>query len=522
LQKLKNEHKYKICKKKYKIQKQVDIKVSSNNMGISNYYLPLHIAYGGLALITSLLNNVFILFYVSTFISVFQIDSTSFLIGETVFLIWNSINDPLFGWLSDSGTLQNDSLRAHNDVVIKRIKALYLFGPLFALSFLLFWFELFNVGVQFSIALCLYDSFLTMVDLHHQALLADLTVEAKDRVRFNSYCSAASATGCISVFISYALWNKHNLFQFQLLCVGLSVFACFGFIYCCKSMLSYFEDKDYPSRSTNVSKIGNVGDAKKYTYQVLKHRNFLLFAAMNLIQVFHCHFNSNFFPIFIQHLLSHALTPTAAAILLGLSFLLPHINNLYFLQLCKRYGSYFIVKCLFITKLSLAIVMLLFGMNYWYLLCLFIVSNRIFTEGTCQLLNLIISDLVDEDFVKYKRKSPVSALVFGTAALLSKPGQTLAPLVGSYMLYLQTGKSIFMNQNLQSGINSENNHDYINHEDESQVKHGCFIILTMIPIVCAVMQLFIWQFFTLKDNKLKQVKRDRIHIEEKLNYGSFI
>ena len=71
-------------------------------------------------------------------------------------------------------------------------------------------------------------------------------------------------------------------------------------------------------------------------------------------------------------------------------------------------------------------------------------SNRVFTEGTCKLLNLVISDLVDEDCVLHRRNQAVSALVFGVAALLSKPGQTLAPLIGTSLLALQTGKMNFM------------------------------------------------------------------------------
>ena len=66
-------------------------------------------------------------------------------------------------------------------------------------------------------------------------------------------------------------------------------------------------------------------------------------------------------------------------------------------------------------------------------------SNRVFTEGTCKLLNLVISDLVDEDYVIHNRNQAVSALMFGTSALLSKPGQTLAPLIGTWLLAQQTG-----------------------------------------------------------------------------------
>ena len=81
------------------------------------------------------------------------------------------------------------------------------------------------------------------------------------------------------------------------------------------------------------------------------------------------------------------------------------------------------------------------GFNFFF-------SNRVFTEGTCKLLNLIISDLVDEDFVLHNRKQAISALIFGTSALFSKPGQTLAPLIGTWLLAKRTGQSLFYSDDL--------------------------------------------------------------------------
>ena len=76
-------------------------------------------------------------------------------------------------------------------------------------------------------------------------------------------------------------------------------------------------------------------------------------------------------------------------------------------------------------------------------LCAYLACNRVFTEGTCKLLTLVITDLVDEDVVLNDRRRGVSALIFGTAAFLSKPGQTLAPLIGTALIAAETGKEVF-------------------------------------------------------------------------------
>ena len=144
-----------------------------------------------------------------------------------------------------------------------------------------------------------------------------------------------------------------------------------------------------------------------------------------------------------------------------------------------------------------------FGLKYFVLFLFF--SNRIFTEGTCKLLNLIISDLVDEDFVLHKRKQTISALVFGTSALLSKPGQTLAPLIGTWLLAEQTGHSLFYSDTV-SGNKDVNFHT----SADQNLRWGCFYVLVYVPIGVAALQIIVWSRFDLHGSKLQRVKHLRL------------
>lgn len=151
----------------------------------------------------------------------------------------------------------------------------------------------------------------------------------------------------------------------------------------------------------------------------------------------------------------------------GISYVAPHLNNLYFLPLCRRWGVYAVVRGLFLLKLGLSLLMLLAGPDRPGLLCFFIAryapptlaptplcpppslsraplstgSNRVFTEGTCKLLTLVVTDLVDEDLVLNHRTQAASALLFGMVALVTKPGQTFAPLLGTWLLCFYTGEA---------------------------------------------------------------------------------
>lgn len=58
--------------------------------------------------------------------------------------------------------------------------------------------------------------------------------------------------------------------------------------------------------------------------------------------------------------------------LTGISYVAPHLNNLYFLTLCQRFGVYQVIRWLFMLKLGLSVVMLLAGADHVSLLCIFI------------------------------------------------------------------------------------------------------------------------------------------------------
>ncbi|NXU06001.1 MF13A protein, partial [Buphagus erythrorhynchus] len=263
------------------------------------FHLPTAVIYGSLSLFVSILHNVFLLYYVDTFVSVYKIDKLSFWIGETVFLIWNSLNDPLFGWLSDRVFLSTQQAGAEissPEVVLKRLRALSHNGPLFAISFLAFWVAWAHPGLQFLLCLCMYDSFLTMVDLHHNALLADLAVSAKDRTSLNFYCSLFSAIGSLSVFMSYAVWNKEDFFSFRIFCVLLALCSIVGFTLSTQLLRQRFQadgkakwDQESTLKELYIEKLSVPQEKRitlaEYLQQLSRHRNFLWFVCMNLVQV---------------------------------------------------------------------------------------------------------------------------------------------------------------------------------------------------------------------------------------------
>ena len=140
--------------------------------------------YGLLSLLKSSIHYIHLVYYVQIFVSIYRIDLDHFWIAECLFLIWNTLNDPLFGWISDR----------YISSVHHRLDYLSICTPLLCLSSLLFWYPWMELtsavlGLQLLVSLCLYDTFLTIIDLNCNSLLIDIPNCRRERL------SSASAIG---------------------------------------------------------------------------------------------------------------------------------------------------------------------------------------------------------------------------------------------------------------------------------------------------------------------------------------
>ncbi|PAA71147.1 hypothetical protein BOX15_Mlig015408g1, partial [Macrostomum lignano] len=473
-------------------------------------FRPVWLNYGGLAFCTSLLQNVFLLYHVDAYVNVFQVDKASFWLAELLFLVWNSVNDYVFGWLSDGGTLAG---RRAGRIVERRLRLLARFGPLLALSFALMWLRWLPgwPAVQFLVCLCLYDACLTAVEVHFTALQADLTLRQSERHRLSLGASLGSGAASGSVFVSYLVWDRARLLPFRLFTTFLACVALAGYLLFSRGIRrahaarSAASDEVDPSEAQEMPSKPLCSQLRSFSGQLLAHKNFVYFCCTQLLQVFHCHFNSNFFPLFLLLLSSEQSSTEYSAstvsligsAVLAVSFVLPHLNNVAFLRLCDSYGAYAVVRGLLLAKaLSGLFVLTALPTGTLPLACL-LLSNRVFTEGVCKLLNLVVSDLVDEDYAMHRRSEPISALIFGSTALLSKPGQTLAPLLGTALFSHFVGRDLLgADRPLAAGAAPL----------DSAARLGCLRVLGWVPLACGCVQLALWTRFSLHGDRQRRVK----------------
>ena len=418
-----------------------------------------HVAFGATMLASSALNNLFVTYYLELFSGVALVSSWWFYCVQIVFGLWNAINDPLFGWLSDQRVLAGTN---------KRTDAIRWGGLLWSAAFVLTWYpwpsawggsqglesgecttgsssptHLFASagmalgatpadmapariwsGLHFLLSLCLYDGLLTLVEVNHGALLAEVTRTPGDRAKANMWSAICAAAGSLTSWIAHITWSSDDLRAFRTLCLAVAASSAVIFWLSAagmdagmepvpKGILRNTDGEDMgPPRNeiseavASVSGLGNkpsleavvvkgdiiskstpkVGataivlarasdrgegrdsdcnsDSKNtreavqptpiaFVSQLIRHRNFLLFVWVSVIQVFDCTFEKHFFAPFMDALASGGVGAGVRGAVVSASFLLPHVATVLVTPLIRSEGLHWVLAKVFRLRLGL-------------------------------------------------------------------------------------------------------------------------------------------------------------------------
>lgn len=392
--------------------------------------------------------------------SVYKLHTLWFVVGECIFMAWNSINDPLFGWWIDNKRSEPERRKM-------KLNAIRFGGMVWCIAFMLIfspwsrgstgpaalvdhdegnrWQDLeakrqqeeaeeaassslsgdsLLAALHFTLSLCLYDGCLSLVMLAHGSLLADLSVSSADRATCNTYNSALSIFGSCGVFVCHMFWEidgdlsafSTNLFLLTAVAfIGFQVTAIFLWPKPTPPAAHHPHSDAYDphkkptsdaavwNSSTSSSSEKMKKDKKKdkrppyvlFLKQLCRQQNFVLFTAINLVQVFNCHFNSNFFSIFADSFLKDALPQLwIQALLLCTASLLPHLLVVVLSPFVKRYSLFKVIRFLFYLKLSFSVIAFCFQSGGWVVVMLFMISNKVFSEAICRHGNLVPASLL--------------------------------------------------------------------------------------------------------------------------------
>lgn len=419
-------------------------------------------AYGVASFASSAMHAVFVSYYVLLFVSVYAVPAWAFFVGEALFLLWNSLNDALFGWLFRHWSVRRrlDTLRWCGWAWAACFACLPLLPlPLGASAV---------GGLFFCLLLLLYDTFLSAALLIHASLLADVVTVAPLRVTANSWSAAFSALGSCSVFVANLCWDASDLASFRYFCFGTALCSIVAFEVSC-AVLRHVAAT--PQKIAGVQSSVRLLESDwqqpdgvrgiiSFTRDV--GSSFWWWAACALLQVFNCHSNSNFLAPTAQRMLE-GWPAASVSWLLSIAAVLPHLLVLMIAPVVRCFGLHAAITMLIVSKMFTAIMFGYVPMSV-ATVSLYLVANKAITECLCRHGTLVVASLVDDDSLKRPNQPSRSPLYLGALAFLSKPGQALAAMTGWAVL------------------------------QASDVSSSLVKLVTAVPVVCGILQLVLWQF----------------------------
>ncbi|XP_037332966.2 transmembrane protein 180-like isoform X1 [Pungitius pungitius] len=461
---------------------------------------PAAVAYAMTTLGSAMINNVFSFYYVKLFLNKYKISEGAFHQSQVVYMVWNAINDPLFGYLQDNSRVPCCSQR--------RLSILYG-APLYSLAFLLAWFPWRTYtpgdwlsGLHLTVALCAFDAMLTFVLLAQCALFAEMSSHHQSRLRLINYNQVASLLGSSSVlFCGVLSSNMEDFASFQAFTVLIAVLSCVCMVYTGLNSESRFDSKVSESDAlmspdeTSHKSDCSFSMLKTLTWQILSNRDFLLFVCMNFFQVFMLAFFNNFTMIFAEHLIPPNVLPSLAkSIMYGAGFICPQLLVLSCRNLIQDLGYYRLILFTFYMEVGMAALMLALGPQHYYFMAFFLTANMVIIQAAFSLFGLPLADIIDTDLQKYKRSSPLSSMVFGTNALFTKPSQSLAPMIVLNIL------NQFGYEQLKDAARGSN-------DSAAESLHSVmFYLVCLVPMCVAALQALAWRPFSIRNSHTVDIK----------------
>ncbi|WKX91597.1 hypothetical protein Q1695_009990 [Nippostrongylus brasiliensis] len=384
----------------------------------------------------SLMQTMFMFYYVKVYLNIFHVPTVWFNIAQAMFMFWNAINDPLFGYLQDKpGSWLNS-----------RTRVIRSFAPFLVTAFMFMWVPWSEgsplEGLHLIISLFLYDAFYSAVGVSWSALFADSTREPRLRVSAMKYSQISILASVNIIAITEKLSHSLERFwAFQLVTIVVAFIGLFCFMVAgsLRAGLPYSVEKadllENEDGGSTTSKRKEVGSMWVATKEIFCESDFIAIIAANFIHTARSVAHMNFASTATELLIPQAILPKGSlqlSLFYGVVTLGPQILLILCEQVVVRNGAYRILM----TSYALSVLsgLVFFFITNPYLLMVFMFIDSITVHSAAPLFNIVISDFIDDDAKRHSRRSGLSSLVFSLNALIVKPAQSVAPVLIVYIL----------------------------------------------------------------------------------------
>lgn len=440
------------------------------------------LAFGGITFTSGLFSNLVIATTFTYFYNIkLGLSDFATTLAWLIFIIWNTLNDPLFGYIED---------RTKSKKYGRRVPYIRFGGIIYGILFILSWIPFASSDSQIAlffnmlIMLFLFDTLFTMVGLISYTLPAEMAITETARSKLNVSGSIGNALALFLSFVIPAiLLTGEDLASvdpmFPIFILTVIVLGVVGTVILYVSSF-YIKENKYTIFEEPLG-------LKSSIIETFKNRSFLIFEL------------SNFFFLIAQYILTNGvlywvdfvlkLSGIMAMIPLLVFFIVVFVFFPIYSKLIIKYGVKKIFMWLLVfTGISFLISFLL----AWSLLPAFIamILIGIGISGYFITNQLVMADVIDNDeILTGKRRETTYA---GMNALLTKPTNSLGPWI------LLSVISLF----------------------GSNKPLGVMVAFTIVPAILILLSALFVKFFPLSgpDWRKKKEELHRIHQEKEKSY----
>lgn len=255
-----------------------------------------------------LLATIYSFYYIKVFLTIYHLNNGWLNLVQILFAVWNAINDPLFGCAQDVGFAWCPRW------FMNRRKVILYLGPIYALSFMVFWIPWSTagepswvVGMHLLVSLFLYDSLVSFVLSAQCGLFTEYTTQHQGRVRVVVYLEIASLIAGFVILPVDAISRSLSDFHTFQICTAVVAVLASGFFF----ITGFFAsdevaqmDGSHADKQKPETAVESLKGGYRASKAILSNRDFWCVVLGNFFHIMRTTGDSNFLAILTEALLS--------------------------------------------------------------------------------------------------------------------------------------------------------------------------------------------------------------------------
>ena len=334
-------------------------------------------------------------------------------IAATVYALWNAINDPLFGYITDNTRSKHG----------RRIPYMRFTAPFLALTFILVWFAPPQAGQQalfwwMLVTMLLYDTFYTIIGLVYSALLPEV---AESDAHRNDLQISSSLFAMLGTLLGFLIPDMVRPKAGETSLVPLYVaMIIVGVVSMILILITTFKVKERPEFSV-VDDPVPLWDAIKFTFT---SKSFLVLVAENFMAIL----MSSLILGSIFYLADYVLQWPAMQLLAFL--FIPLILGIPLTTLFRKWLGVVGAQQFLLVLAGVGLISVAFVPKALIPVCIALAGLGL--AGPQTLTNILFAQVADEDELRSGARR--EGAFFGVNALITKPAQSIAIWITPFIL----------------------------------------------------------------------------------------